>query len=482
MTRAALAFVTVALVASCATTSKNTKVDGRRTPPDEPWRATMPPATPAANVVLPAFTEVTLKNGLTVIVVEDHALPTVGAAMVVRAGSAADAPRDAGLAALTWSLLDEGAGSMTGLQLENAFEALGADLVTHVDADYGLVRTELPKEELDKGLELLETVLRKPTFEDAALERLKDEQLTARVAGAGDVDGAADAAAWSLIYGADHAYGHAAGGSAATLDKLTRFKVQHFWAQNAGPKNAALILCGDVTLDEAKDAAEKHFGRWFGRARPPKAPPDPKPRAALSLALVDVPGARQAAMRVGRAALAHGGDDEGALLVLDEILARRTADAAAGVAAASGVEDRFGAGPFLVRATAPADKASETAADLVAQLDAVKSDVKDEEVAQAKEALLGRMPAALGATQERINAAARLFAEELPLDALGKRAASIQSVTADAVKKAAASALVKDDLVVVVAGDKETVLPKLQAEKIADVTVIEPETTETASK
>ncbi|MFZ9887721.1 MAG: insulinase family protein, partial [Myxococcota bacterium] len=66
----------VTAVASCATASQ--RPDGaapRRVPPAEDWRNQRPPAGPAPTVALPSFAQAKLKNGLTVLVAQESALP-----------------------------------------------------------------------------------------------------------------------------------------------------------------------------------------------------------------------------------------------------------------------------------------------------------------------------------------------------------------------------------------------------------------------
>ena len=76
----------------------------------QPDRSTPPkPAAPPA-LKLPPVQKQTLSNGLSVWVIEQHEVPLVQANMIVRAGSAADPIGKYGVASMTASMLDEGAG------------------------------------------------------------------------------------------------------------------------------------------------------------------------------------------------------------------------------------------------------------------------------------------------------------------------------------------------------------------------------------
>src|SRR5207237_2405079 len=136
-------------------------------------------------------------------------------------------------------------------------------------------------------------------------------------------------------------------------------RAKKFGAAVAEPKNAALFVAGAITLEEAKALAEKHFGKWTGTGHSEKTPADPKPRSALRLALVDVPGAPQSVVRIGRAVMAEQDPDEAALLVFDEIMGGQFSsrlnlklreEKQWTYGARSRVDLRLGKGPWMVAA------------------------------------------------------------------------------------------------------------------------------------
>src|SRR6202022_2187311 len=72
------------------------------------WRKTAPAPGPDVAFHLPIPKTFTMTNGVQVYMLEDHSLPVFSAAFVLRAGSEADTPAKAGLAAFTSRLLTEG--------------------------------------------------------------------------------------------------------------------------------------------------------------------------------------------------------------------------------------------------------------------------------------------------------------------------------------------------------------------------------------
>lgn len=474
--------LSVVLALACNLAACNTSGGGkggtqRRVVPDEPWRQARPPAGPVPELKLPAVQRADLKNGLAVLVVEDHSLPMVVARVVVRAGAAQESAKDAGLAALAWDLLDEGAGSLNQLALANAFANLGAQLHTSCEVESGAAQVELLKEHAEAGLKLLATVVSKPTFAAADVERVRAQAVARVKERQADPALVADALARALVYGSEHPYGHDPGGSAATLDKLSAIKVRAFWSAHAAPKNAALILAGDITAEEAKAMAQKAFGAWSGSGKAPKAAAEPATRTALTVATVDVPGAPQVALRVARAGLAVADADLPAMIVLNAVLGgaassrlnmklREEKQWSAG--AWSEQQQLLGRGPWRIGSEVQTDAAADAAAEMLALLEGIKGGITEDELVRAKEGWARSLPGLLGAPAAQASALGQVFALGLEPDRIAKLADAVRAVTLDDVKRVAERAIVKDDLVVVLVGDRATILPKLREKGLPD--------------
>lgn len=478
LTACALALSTLCALACQSTGDKN--ANSGRVPPDEPWRSTKPAPGPVPEFKLPQFQRAELKNGMVLYVVEDRGLPMITAAIVVRGGSAQESAKDAGLASITYDLLDEGAGSMNNLQLANAFAALGTQLETENSREVGIIRVQLLKKHAEAGLDLLGTVVKKPTFAAADFDRVRSQAVARVREREGDPASIAATVTSSLVFGAEHPYGHDEQGSADTLGKLTVAKAKKFWSDHAGPKNAALVLIGDISLDEAKALGDKHFGK-SGSARAPKAPADPKTRTSMTIAIVDVPGAPQTAIRVSRASMARGDPDESAMIVFNEILGgsfssrlnlKLREEKGWTYGAFTGSDRRRGKGPFGVFTDVETSTTADAVAEILAQLDGIKTGVTDDELARAKEGWVKSMPGWLGMPSAQVAAAGMLFGYELPTDYYAKLVEGVNAINGDAVKKMAERVIVKEDLVVVMVGDKASIEPKVKEKNLGDVVVV----------
>lgn len=231
----------------------------------EAFRAQPPKPGESPELVLPTFQRATLDNGLTVLVSTRKELPLVFAGVAFAAGSAQDPKGKAGLAELSYRMLLEGAGKRDTVALDNAFADLGVSPGMDVQSDGAQVGVRVLKRNLEPALALLADVAIRPTFNSQAFERRKKLQLAdlARMLGSPYTLG--QLAALTAIYGEDHPYSHISDGLPHTVDALTLADAKGYYQRHVGPRAAALILTGDITLDEGVALAKKHLGAWKGK-------------------------------------------------------------------------------------------------------------------------------------------------------------------------------------------------------------------------
>src|SRR5262249_42301518 len=149
-------------------------------------------------------TRFTLDNGISVIVQESHATPTVALRASIPAGSLAEPRERPGLAGLTASMLSRGTEQRNALEFATALEDVGASLGAGADT----LVTSIPGRALTRDfalvLALFAEMLRHPAFPTADLERLKGETLAGIAQAKTNPDRVAGRAFDRAVYPADH--------------------------------------------------------------------------------------------------------------------------------------------------------------------------------------------------------------------------------------------------------------------------------------
>src|SRR5690606_22111548 len=102
-----------------------------------------------------------------------HDVPVVRVSLELPAGYVSDVGRKLGTASFTMGMLDEGAGELNALAFADRAESLGAQLGAGAALDGGSAFLSALTENLDPSLGLFADMLRKPRFDDAEIERVR---------------------------------------------------------------------------------------------------------------------------------------------------------------------------------------------------------------------------------------------------------------------------------------------------------------------
>ena len=465
MRRAALVALP-ALMAACATAPAPAvaPAPAAAPPPDpEAWRANPPVPGPAVPPRAPEFQRALLGNGLAVYVSEQPSMPLTTVSVAFRAGSGADPAGKAGLADLTWRLLLEGAGKRDALQLADAFGELGASPAVSVDRDGAAISVTVLPRHAEAALALLAEVVTRPRLAAADFERRRRQQLADLAARVGEPRFLAGWALAEATYGAGHPYGHPLSGLPAAVASLTLADARRFHRENAGPRTAGVIATGPVTLEQARAWGARHLGAWRSPARPPAPPPAALASPRREVALVPKPGLGQTVIATGRPALPAGDPDLEALLVANEVFGgafssrlnmnlREQRGYTYG--AYSRVEALRGAGLLAASTSVRADVTGEALSQTMLEMRGLSGrPIGEQEMADARDGLMQRMPGTFETAERLASAAAALHWRDLPLDHFARRVERLRTLPLPAVRSAAARWFQEGSMQVVLVGD-----------------------------
>jgi zinc protease len=271
-------------------------------------------------VKLPKAQEATLSNGLRVVLLESHKVPTFTTQMVVFSGGLADRPDYHGLATFTAALMREGTAKRASKDIAEQVDALGATLaatsglasLTSTVTASGLI------ENLDQTLDIFADVVRNPTFPQTEVDKYKTRTLANLQFQRSNPQFLALEQLNRAIYG-DHP---AALISAPpeSIKKLTSKDLADFHSTYFRPNNAMLAIVGDVTLKEIMPKIEKTFGDWQKADVPAVTIPQAPSQSASRIVLIDRPGSVQTVLQLGNLGIERTSPDYFSVLLADRIL------------------------------------------------------------------------------------------------------------------------------------------------------------------
>jgi zinc protease len=404
--------------------------------------------------------ETKLENGLRVIVVRRPGLPLLAAEVVLRHGAEVDPPHLAGAASMTADLLTKGTASMSAPEIAQAIESLGGAIDSSAGWDSSVASVVVMSDKAGQALTILADIVRHPSFKQEEIDRLKNQRLDGLRVAMQQPHALARFVAARVVFGPG-VYGHPAGGTLESVQKLSREEVTALYQKYYRPQNAAFILVGDVNLAQGKAFAEKFFGDWKSNNSPPneQSSSGAADWKAQNL-VIDMPEAGQAAVTVARPAIKRDSPDYYAALVANaalgngfvsrlnrEIRIKRGLSYGAG----SAIDPRREVGPFVAFAQTKNESAAEVAQLINTELQSlVTNPVKGEELKSRQAVLTGQYARNLETNLGFAGEVAKLATYDLPLDTLDKYIPSIDAVTSEAVTEFAKKDLAtKTSLIIV---------------------------------
>ncbi|MER3423594.1 MAG: hypothetical protein C4293_10515 [Nitrospiraceae bacterium] len=387
-----------------------------------------------------------MPNGLTVLVLGQHALPIVQIHALVKAGSAQDPEDKAGLAHLVASLLDEGTTSRSAKQIAEQVEFVGGTLTTRATEDFTTASIRILKKDVELGFELLGDILLHPTFPEQELERIRS-QILGEIMSEKDDPGQVANKAFEQIVFAGHPYRWPVNGTEETLPKIKRSDIQQFFSREYVPNQTILVVIGDVTTEQARTLVMKHFGSWKrgdtgGRSN---RTPHPIEKPVVKLIEKDL---TQATILLGHVGISRTNPDYYAVTVMNYILgaggfSSRLMDSIRdnqGLAyhVGSHFQANLMPGAFLVNLQTRNEAANQAIAAVLTELNRIReAPVTDQELTDAKAYLIGSFPLRLDTISKLAEVLALVELYGLGLDYFSRYPKLIEQVTKEDVLRVA---------------------------------------------
>jgi zinc protease len=433
-------------------------------------QSTPPPAAEPRSVNLPKPVEKTLGNGLRVIVVERLGTPLVAAQVLIKNGGEVDPPELAGLANMTADLLTKGTEKRSATNIAEAVEALGATLDTAGRWDASRVSLNVMSSKIGPAMEIVADVVRRPTFKEDEIERLRQQTLDDLTVELGDPGSIARYVAARVVFG-DAPYGQPLTGTPQTIARITRNDFVKYHGMYYRPDNAILVIGGDIKAAAAFKLAEQLFGDWKKPATPLPPIAVPKPATAdARVIVIDKPDAGQAAVVVARTGIERADPDYFRGLVTNSVLSGYSGrlnqeiriKRGLSYGAGSILETRRRVGPFVASSQTKNPSAAEVAKLLLEEVNRLATaPVPDIELEPRKAVVIGGFSRNLETAAGLVNQVASLALYGVGFDEINRFISSVQAITAADVQRFAGAKLDAKGVNVVIVGNAKDFLPEL---------------------
>lgn len=437
-----------------------------REPDLAPWRAPVDlleaqhPLPPPATRLSDTIDEMTLDNGLRVLLAPDPTSSLVDVRLVFPHGPASDPPERRGRATAAATLLELnpyrryragdvfllGWGLSVGTQLDLAvyetstvFKARGASNL----ADWHVWR--------------LLWLIDQCGYSDNAVETFRDDAVRAST---DDID-PAEALTRQLLFGAGHPYS-AQPPTGEQWSWLTPNELERYRQTYYVPRGATLLVTGGFEVEAMRRHVRALFAPWSDSAvLPPTTIPVARPAQGPSWVGTRDPSRTQVSLEVAFATSSDPDRDQAARLVLREMVSDRLRIVREGMGASYGVQVAYaagtGGGAFYIESDLDPVRAAKAATAIIAELEALRTaagTMAEDFVRARRRALAKALADAAGVTAvaDELEYGAR---RGLPIDYFDHLALAISKVTPAEVATVAAADLNPHHRVVSVAAPPE---------------------------
>ena len=421
-------------------------------------------------VKLPKAFETKLSNGLQVIVLEQHKLPTFSMQMIVLSGGLTDPQDQLGAAQFTASLLREGTKTRSSKQIAEQVDSLGASLgaISGLSSPTSSVNASGLTDNFDQIMELFADVILNPSFPADEFNKLKTRSLAQLRQQRSNPSFLATEMFQKVMYGSHPAARVAL--AAEEIQRMTPEALRKFHALNYKPNNAIFAIVGDVKPAEIVAKLEKTFGAWQRGDAPQTNIPKVSETGPSKIYLINRASSVQTNLLLGNLTIERTDPDYYALDVMNQVVgggasARLFLNLREDKGYTYGAYSRFSAsryrGTFRANTEVRTEVTKGSMDELMYELKRIRDEkVAEEEFDRAKRTIIGSFALQLESPQGLLGNIITQKLEGLAADYWDTYTQKIAAITADDVQRVAKKYLDLSRLQIVAVGD---------ASKIAEV-------------
>ncbi|RYY41152.1 MAG: insulinase family protein [Chitinophagaceae bacterium] len=280
-----------------------------------------PPFGPMPLFKMPPVWTGTLVNGIRVLGTQSSELPMINFEIVLRGGHSVDPLEKSGVASLLSSLMMQGTVRKTPEELEAAIDALGASINISAGNEELRLRASCLERNYEATLALVQEILLEPRWDRAEYDRLYKAMQTGIKGREANATAIAALNFNKLLYGPNHILGQPAAGTAETVANINLEDLRNYYQQWITPRLATVHLAGAVGQERALKALARLGASWkVGIVPPMQAYEIPPQDGAGTLYFIDIPGAKQSVLYVGKLSVSATDADAVGIGYANEVL------------------------------------------------------------------------------------------------------------------------------------------------------------------
>ena len=437
---------------------------------------------PDPEVKIPEVWENEPGKGMKIYGIEQKELPLIQFSLTLKGGALLDSPEKIGTANLVSDLMMEGTKNKTPQELEEAIEKLGADIRMYTTKEGIVMRVNTLASKFDDVYKLAEEILLEPRWDAKEFDRIKQETLETINRNSSNPARIARNVFDMMIYGKDNPLGNPTLGSAETVSAINLDDLKKYYDNNFSPSEAYVTIVGDISKDKAVSTFSSLTDKWEEKEVVMPEIKIPEEPSKPVIYFVDVPGARQSEIRIGKLSLRYTDPDYYAATVMNfklggsfngivNLILREEKGYTYG--ARTSIDGTNYPGTFTASSAVQSNATYESVKIFKDEIAKYREGISPEDLTFTKDALIksnARRFETLGALLGMLNDIAKY---DLPFDYVKNEEEVVKNMTLDKIKALAQKYLEQDNMIYVVVGDAATQLDQLKKLGLGDPVLLD---------
>jgi len=423
-------------------------------------------------VVLPEITRDSLKNGIEVLAAVNTETPTAAIQLRIETGQRNESLSELGLASLTAAMMNESTLHSTNEELSNELQKLGSSVQFGGGNQNSTMTIRSLSKNLDATLEIAAERLLQPKFDQADFDRVKAQTIEAIRQSKKQAGVVADVAYQMVIYGGNNSFSYLNAGTEKSVASLTLDDVRRFYSTNYAPQISSIIAVSDFESADLMDKLSV-FEEWQGVVAPTPALEEYPVIDGTKIYLVDKPDAAQTEIRIGKRSMTYDATGEyyrsflmnfplgGAFNSRINLNLREDKGYTYGASAGFGGNAEYGS--YTATAAVRADATADSIVQFENEIrEYAESGITESELSFTRKSI-GQSDARKYETPgQKLGFLAQILVYDLDENYVDEQNEILESIGKDELNALAKKHLQMDDMIIVVVGDKASILPDLE--------------------
>ncbi len=434
-------------------------------------RGVIPTAGENPVVVLPEIWRFHLKNGVEILGALNSETPTVAMQLRIDVGQRHESLEQLGLASLTAAMMNEATLDSTNEEISNELQKLGSSVRFGAGNENTTLAIRSLSENLDATLDIAAERLLRPKFDAEDFERVKAQTLQSIRHSKVEAATMAQVVYQLVLFGEQNTFSYLNIGTEETVAELTLDDVKHFYATHYAPQIGSIIVVSDLSQDAIIEKLSV-FEDWQGGVTATPALTEFPDTGQTKIYLVDKPGAPQSEIRIGKRALTYDATGEYYRAYLmnfplggafnSRINLNLREDKGYTYGARSGFNGNKEYGTYTASAGVRADATAASIVEFENEIRGyVESGITEPELSFTRKSIGQRDARSFETPRQKLVFLARILVYDLDIGFVDTQNEILAAIGQEELNELAKKHLNMDEMIIVVVGDKETILPSL---------------------